>query len=109
MFKLTLNLKCCLLNSVPDDEADDAGGVEGAVGVVARGCGGRGGGVAGVQDVVIVQLALFVRTVGHGGPGEVDHVAGDAPGLQEAGLGHVLLDFGQDRDHADDYGQDLKG
>ena len=51
----------------------------------------------------------FVRTVGHGGPGEVDHVAGDASGLQEAGLGHVLLDLGQDRDHADDDGKDLEG
>ena len=49
----------------------------------------------------------FVRTVGHGGPGEVDHVARDASGLQEAGLGHVLLDLGQDRDHADEDGQDL--
>ena len=48
------------MNRVPDDEADDAGRVEGAVGVVAGGGGGRGGGVAaGVQDVVVVELALL--------------------------------------------------
>ena len=41
-----------LLNSLP-------GRVEGAVGVVARGGGGRGGGVGGVQEVVVVQLALL--------------------------------------------------
>lgn len=93
----------------PDDQAKDADSVHGRLFVIVG---------LGVQllnsvtgdDLGKVGLAKSSGTVGHGRPGQVHDVKRDKASLQEARVGLVLLDDGQDGgDREDDAQEHVEG
>ena len=77
----------------PDAESDNRLGVERRMldSVVSGWRGGRSGSLVGQGQPI--GIAILVRVVGHGRPGQVHGVQGDDRRLEQAGIGIGVLDL----------------